>query len=646
MEIELYKKMVEIRKFEENLLELFSQGKLSGTTHTYIGQEAIAVAAMNYIEDKDAVFTNHRCHGHFIAYGGSKEELLAEIMGKQEGVCLGRGGSQHLCYKNFFSNGIQGGMFAVAAGYALGQKIRMSDGIAVAFIGDGTMGEGIVYEILNMISLWDIPILIVVEDNEYAQSTPKCMNLAGTINKRMEAFHITCKKIRSNDIEELNTFFGSAFGIVRKERKPVVCIIETYRLAAHSKGDDYRDKKEVEAWKNKDPLLLAEKYLKGESRKEIEKQIEDEIGQLTVKVGNFASKKIDNFNLGITYLENSDSPKRGSEERKRFYEEINAALHDIFENDSAAVLLGEDIADPYGGAFKVTKGLSEKYKDRIFSTPISEAGFAGMANGLALNGFKPIVEIMFGDFSTLVLDQLLNHAAKFSWMYVGKVEVPILVRIPSGGRRGYGPTHSQCLEDIFMGYPNITVIAPTIYHDAGVMLKKAYTKMKSPTIFVEYKSFYAQYMKRDTEDDFIIESDGKDFDMLSFFIEKEDIDAIIICYGEVLIEAKKAAWELMMEHEINAAILCPSYIYPFPMEELYKNISVNIKKIFVIDNSYENLGWAQGIAFHIMQKDIGNGILRKVSIIAPEDSYIPASIDLERQVLVTCEKIKERILKS
>lgn len=644
MEIELYKKMVEIRKFEENLLELFSQGKLSGTTHTYIGQEAIAVAAMNYIKDEDAVFTNHRCHGHFIAYGGSKEDLLAEIMGKKEGLCLGRGGSQHLCYKSFFSNGIQGGMLAVAAGYALGHRLRMSDGIAVAFIGDGTMGEGIVYEILNMISLWNIPLLIVIEDNGYAQSTSKDMNLAGTIDKRIDAFHIICKKICSNDIEELNSFFGSAFGIVREERKPVVCIVETYRLAAHSKGDDYRDQEEVESWKQKDPLLVAEKYLQAGIREEIEAQAEDEIRRLTDKVGNFTSERLDNLNLGISYLENIDSTGRKSEKRKRFYEEINDALHDIFESDTLAVLLGEDIADPYGGAFKVTKGLSEKYENRVFSTPISEAGFAGLANGLALNGFKPVVEIMFGDFSTLILDQLLNHAAKFSWMYAGKVDVPILVRIPSGGRRGYGPTHSQCLEDIFMGYPNISVLAPTIYHDAGTMLKKAYSKMKSPTIFVEYKSFYAQYMKTDAGNDFVIESDGKDFDILSFFIEKDDIDAVVICYGEVLIDAQKAAWELMMEQEINVEILCPSYIYPLPVEELYSNIPKDTKAIFVIDNSFEDMGWAQGIAFNIMQRDMANGIARKVKVIAPENSYIPASIDLEQQVVVTCEKIKERIL--
>ncbi len=636
--------MVEIRKFEETLLDLFSQGKLAGTTHTYIGQEAIAVSAMSYMKDEDAVFTNHRCHGHFIAYGGNRKELLAEIMGKKEGVCLGRGGSQHLCYKNFYSNGIQGGMLPVAAGYALGYKLRMSDGIAVSFIGDGTMGEGIVYETLNMASLWDIPLLVIVEDNGYAQSTSKHMNLSGTICERIEAFHIECRQICSNDIEELNVFFESVFSAIRRDRKPIVCIVETYRLAAHSKGDDYRDKQEIESWKAKDPLLLAESYYNENIRQKIQKQAEDEMIQIIRELENSVSEKIQEIGLGISYLQNIEEIREKGREKKRFYEEINDALHHIFENDLNAVILGEDIADPYGGAFKITKGLSEKHKTRVFSTPISEAGFAGIANGLALNGFKPIVEIMFGDFSTLILDQILNHAAKFSWMYAGKKDVPVLIRIPSGGRRGYGPTHSQSLEHIFMGYPNISVIAPTIYHDVKAILQNAYNEMSSPVVFVEYKSFYAQYMKGNTDDNFIVESDGKKFDTLNFFIEKEQVDVAVICYGEMLMEAKQAAWELMIEHEINVQIVCPCYIYPFPVEEIYKSISQKTEKIFVIENAFEDLGWAQGIAYHIMRRDMVESISRTVQVIAPIQSYIPSSIELEKEVLVSSKKIKEAVI--
>ena len=155
--IEAYK----IRHIEETLLDLFSMGKLFGTTHTCIGQEFSAIAIANALNDKDIIFSNHRCHGHYIAKTDDVEGLLAEIMGKSSGVCGGNGGSQHLCGKNFFSNGIQGGMVPVAAGMALGQKLNDKGVVTAVCIGDGTMGEGVVYESMNMVSKWSLPLLIV-----------------------------------------------------------------------------------------------------------------------------------------------------------------------------------------------------------------------------------------------------------------------------------------------------------------------------------------------------------------------------------------------------------------------------------------------------------------------------------------------------
>ena len=183
----LLRKAVLIRTVENKLLQLFSEGKLNGTVHTCVGQEFSALAFAGQLTKEDTVFSNHRCHGHYISFTGDHEGLLAELMGKKTGVCGGIGGSQHLCKDNFYSNGIQGGIVPVAAGMALANKLKGDQNIVVVYIGEGMLGEGVVYEALNIISKWSLPILIVCENNYYAQSTPVKINLAGDILKRADA---------------------------------------------------------------------------------------------------------------------------------------------------------------------------------------------------------------------------------------------------------------------------------------------------------------------------------------------------------------------------------------------------------------------------------------------------------------------------
>lgn len=276
--ISLYKKMLLIRRFENRLLDLFSSGELSGTTHTYVGQEAIAVSAMACLEERDIVFSNHRCHGHYLAKEKDIVGLMAEIMGREAGVCAGRGGSQHLCGENFFSNGIQGSYMPIVVGMAMAEKHKKSGSIVVAFIGDGTWGQGVVYESLNLASLWQIPLLIVVEDNGYAQSTPKSINLAGTIRSRVSAFDIECSEIDSSDCAELLPVFSDAVNSVRDNLTPQVVISKTYRFNAHSKGDDDRPIREIEEWRSRrDPLMYTGKELEPEVIAELAKEVEAEI---------------------------------------------------------------------------------------------------------------------------------------------------------------------------------------------------------------------------------------------------------------------------------------------------------------------------------------------------------------------------------
>lgn len=275
---EFYRQMLRIRRFEETVLEMFPRGVIYGTTHTYIGQEANAVGVLSWLQDGDVVVSNHRCHGHFLAYGGSMHALAAELLGRSTGVCGGRGGSQHVKWKNFYANGILGGTIPLAVGIAFAEKTKGNSSIVFAFMGDGTLGEGVVYESLNMAALWQLPVLFVLENNRYAQSTPIRLNLAGGISARFQAFGIPADEIEAADVFSIHELAQIAVASVRAGTGPRVLILHTYRFAPHSKGDDTRDPKEIASFKTRDPLRLLEGQIPekaiGEIRTEVTTEVE------------------------------------------------------------------------------------------------------------------------------------------------------------------------------------------------------------------------------------------------------------------------------------------------------------------------------------------------------------------------------------
>lgn len=275
----IYTKTILIRRFEETILELFSQGKLNGTTHAYIGQEANAVACISAISNEDVLFSNHRCHGHFIMYTDNVRGLLAELMGLESGVCGGKGGSQHLHTGNFYSNGIQGGIVPVSTGMALAEKIKQTGNIVMVFLGDGTLGQGVVYESMNIAALWKLPVLFILENNYYAQSTPSHLQIAGSITDRAKAFSIPFYECSSNDVREIYPIIKDAVRFVRSIIQPYFVLLNTFRLCHHSKNDDHRPQEIIDQWKKKDPLLIGNE-LDQNIRKEIDSKIEKRIDDL------------------------------------------------------------------------------------------------------------------------------------------------------------------------------------------------------------------------------------------------------------------------------------------------------------------------------------------------------------------------------
>jgi TPP-dependent pyruvate/acetoin dehydrogenase alpha subunit len=272
-----YHQMLRIRRFEETVLDRFPRGLFYGTTHTYIGQEANAVGVLSWLEKGDVVVSNHRCHGHYLAYGGPMHALAAELMGRATGVCGGRGGSQHLKWKDFYANGILGGTVPLAVGMAFAEVVKGGGQIVFLFIGDGTLGQGVVYESLNMASLWDLPLVIVLENNRYAQSTPIHLSLAGDIQARFQAFDIPAVALEASDVNLVREAAEDVIRSVRKTSGPQALVLHTYRFAPHSKGDDTRDPEEIARYRAEDPLLKQAEVLKPADRARIEDETDAEV---------------------------------------------------------------------------------------------------------------------------------------------------------------------------------------------------------------------------------------------------------------------------------------------------------------------------------------------------------------------------------
>jgi pyruvate/2-oxoglutarate/acetoin dehydrogenase E1 component len=327
-------------------------------------------------------------------------------------------------------------------------------------------------------------------------------------------------------------------------------------------------------------------------------------------------------------------------------ERLNAALSQMMESDDRIYLLGEDILDPYGGAFKVVKGLSTRFPDRVLTTPISEAAITGIATGMALRGLRPVVEIMFGDFVTLIADQLINHAAKFRWIYNDQVRVPIVVRTPMGGRRGYGPTHSQSIEKLFLGVPGLRVLAPNTLSDPGALLKAAIDD-DDPVLFVEHKLLYACQILEPGEGDlidFTVEKVTGDIPS-SLVRTSENASLTMACYGYGFELARKAALELLYEHEVFLEILVYTQLCPYLNTDLLASLN-RTRKLITIEEGGLTLGWGAEIVARAEESGIPDLKCRRVAALdrpigtskALEDAILPSVQDIIKTVLDLLER--------
>ena len=625
-----------IRRVEETFLDLFSKGKLSGTVHTCVGQEFSAVAFAGQLKKSDFIFSNHRCHGHYLAFTKDCYGLMAELLGKKTGTSGGVGSSQHLCNNNFYSNGIQGGIVPVAAGYALANKLLGNNNIGIVFIGDGTLGEGVLYETMNIISKWEIPLMIVCENNFYAQSTPQSVNLAGDILKRAEAFNITTFKSDTGKVEEIINNAEASINFVRETGKPAFHLVDTYRLKAHSKGDDDRDAAEIQQYLEKDFLykfqnedpVIYNKYLE-EVNEKIRLILEQAEKDIELTLDEYYKPEIE---------EKSNTWADIKNENKRQVELINQFFTQKLENDKKAVFIGEDVLSPYGGAFKVAKNLSFKFPDRVFSTPISEAALVGISNGLALSGFKPYAEIMFGDFMTLAMDQIINHASKFHHMYNGKASCPIVIRTPMGGKRGYGPTHSQTLDKFLVGLDNVTTIALNTLINPGEIYETIHQE-PHPVIVIENKVDYGKKVGNLKIKNYRIQRNFEKYPVIKASPVISEPTATIVTYGtnaDWVIENLNALFSVT---DFIPEVIVLTKIHPINYNEILNSVN-KTRRLYVVEEGSKLNGIGSEIIAGVMEQSQTSFYAKRIGAVTVP---IPAVKSLENMVLPGIEMLINEI---
>ncbi|MGI9227151.1 MAG: dehydrogenase E1 component subunit alpha/beta [Gammaproteobacteria bacterium] len=616
-----------IREVEEAFLRLFADGRMNGTVHTCVGQEFSAVAVAGKLRGGDWITSNHRCHGHFIAKTGDWKELIDELMGLESGVCAGVGSSQHLFRPGFLSNGPQGSLVPVATGIALHHKQSENDNISASFIGEGTLGEGNVYESMNLASCLRVPQLFVCENNLYSQSTPQAEVLAGDIVSRAQAFGLKTFESDTWDIENLYKNASAAIEYVRTSGQPAFLLISTYRLNAHSKGDDDRINDEVDFFRNSDSLT---RLLELPAVQNIQKELQETIQQ-HIDSRSEAHLSLDDYLKDQLPIRNSNNQPLIKNDRIRMNQALNSAYRRQLE--SGAYLLGEDIKDPYGGAFKVSQGLSTDFPDKVITTPISEEAITGLGIGLSMMGSQAYVEIMFGDFITHTFDQVISNASKFHHMYAFQASAPVRIRTPMGGKRGYGPTHSQSLEKFFLGIDNFAVIATTSLMDPTETISEL-AACECPALIVENKVDYSKFLWQKPNE---LRADIIGGNLGSLVVSPKGVDptCTIVAYGGLAREIADDIAKIFIETEELCELIVPLCLHPLHFDPIMQS-ALATGNLFVVEEGSSQFGFGSEVLARL--HEAGGGEIN-MSRIGAVPVPIPSVSSLEHEVLPSTRSI-------
>ena len=507
---EAYRRMALIRVFEERVSELYRDGEIPGFVHLSIGQEAAAVGACWPLADTDVITSNHRGHGHCLAKGLAPEPMMAELLARATGTNGGLGGSMHIADPGlgiFGANGIVAAGVPIAAGAAVAARLRKTDGVAVSFFGDGAVAQGAFHEAANLAALWRLPMVLFCENNGYAEFSKSADQHPVPLATRAAGYGLEFVPVDGNDIEAVAAAMSDIVRRIREGAGPVFVEATTYRWRGHYEGDPerYRDKDELERWQaDRDPLAIARARLArrgvgvaildqidAEVRTRIEAAIDAaRAAPLPAVAAARSAVYAPRPSLAEPSLEAPDGAVSSTigAEVFRTMDAVRLALEHELQADPDVFVAGVD-AGQGGNVFALTRGLYDRWPERLLDTPISETAVMGVAVGAAMAGMRPVVELMYLDFLGVCFDQILNQAAKLRFMTGGKARMGLTIRTQFGGGRSSGSQHSQSLEALLAHIPGLTVVMPSTPADTYGLLRAA-IRDPNPVVFIENRQLY------------------------------------------------------------------------------------------------------------------------------------------------------------
>jgi 2-oxoisovalerate dehydrogenase E1 component len=509
--LELYRRMVRIRLFEERVAALYRDGEVPGFVHLSVGQEASAVGACWPLRPSDVITSTHRGHGHCLAKGLDVEGMFAELLARETGTCSGRGGSMHIADPRlgvFGANGIVGAGLPIATGAATALSLGGGDDVVVAFFGDGSVAQGLFHEAVNLAALWRLPVVFFCENNGFAEFSAAETQHPVPLAQRAGGYGIPYEAVDGNDVEAVAALMGEVVAGRRAGGGPLLLEARTYRLRGHYEGDPerYRPAEEVAAWRDRDPLALTRGRLVADGVTDeklvaVEADLTAEIDAALDRARRGAEPDPATLHHHVAAprpaVAEPDPPGPGAE-TFRTMDAVRLALEYELATDPDVLLAGIDIG-PGGGVFGLTRGLHDRWPDRVRDTPISESAIVGLAVGAAMAGRRPVVELMYLDFLGVCLDQLLNQAAKLRFMTGGLASMSLVVRTQFGAGRSSGSQHSQSLEALLAHIPGLTVVMPSTPAETYGLLRAA-IRDPNPVVFIENRLLYGQKGPRPPDD--------------------------------------------------------------------------------------------------------------------------------------------------
>jgi len=630
----IYLKLVRPRIIEEKMLILLRQGKITKWFSGW-GQEGISVGCAYAMNDDEYILPMHRNLGVFTTRDIPLNRLFSQFQGKMNGFTKGRDRSFHFGTQEHKLVGMishLGPQLGIADGIALANKITKSEKSTLVFSGDGGASEGDFHESLNVAAVWDLPVIFAIENNSWGLSTPsveqfRCKQF---IDKGI-GFGMNSLQIDGNNILEVIRTVRKINEEIRVDSKPYLLELMTFRMRGHeeSSGTKYYPEGIQDEWEKKDPVSNYEAYLlelgllneneiqqiKEKMKTEIQEGFDEAHAEPAIEA-SIESELTDLFAPHIQQLIEASGPKK----EMRFIDAIQDALTQSMEKHDSLVLMGQDIAE-YGGAFKVTEGLVEKFgRDRVRNTPLCESAILGAGLGLSISGMKAMVEMQFADFVTCGFNQIINNLAKMHWRWGQNADV--VVRMPTGAGTAAGPFHSQSNEAWFFHTPGLKILYPSTPYDAKGLLNAAFED-PNPVLFFEHKFLYRS-LKEEIPTEYYTVEIGKARTVSS------GTDLTIITYGLGV----HWATETMAKYpDVSAEIVDLRSLMPLDKEAIYQAANKTGKVIVLHEDCLT--GGIGGELVALITEHCFEQLDAPVLRVASMDTPVPFAVTLEKQFLAS-----------